>query len=187
MKFDFKIKMTAVSVVTLCALGKPALAAVTPESQNIAAEVAAIGEDAFVAHDYKPGLMKHVVLFRYNDTVTPEQKTQIRDRFLSLARKCQRDGKPYVVSIETGTQNGGEGMDQSLEHGFIVTFKSEGDRNYYVGRGIVQKDGNYDPAHDAFKAYVGPYLHTPIDPTGVVAFDFKVEAKETPKSLKLNP
>jgi hypothetical protein len=154
-----------------------AFAANTPAAQTLAAEVSQVGEDNFVAPDYKPGLIKHIVLFRYQDNVTADQKKQIRDRFLSLAQECQRDGKPYVISIETGVQNSGEGTDQQLEQGFIVTFKSEGDRNYYVGRGIVQKAGNYDPAHDAFKAFVGPYLHTPIDPTGVVVFDFKVDGK----------
>ena len=154
-----------------------AKAAETTASKSVAAEVASVGEDSFVAPGYKPGLIKHVVLFRYNDNVSVVLKKQIRDRFMALAYKCQRNGRRYIVSLETGAQSSGEGVDQELEQGFIVTFKSEGDRNYYVGKGIVQKEGNFDPAHDAFKAFVGQYLHSPIDPTGVLVFDFKVENK----------
>jgi hypothetical protein len=185
MKANASLHQIATTLVftLLGAYASSALAADTVASKGLAAEVAAVGEDTFVASDYKPGLIKHIVLFRYNDGVSADQKKQIRNRFLSLAQECQRGGKPYVISIETGGQNSGEGVDQELEQGFIVTFKSEGDRNYYVGRGIVQKSGNYDPAHDAFKAYVGQYLHTPIDPTGVVVFDFRVDGKAMSSSL----
>jgi hypothetical protein len=152
-----------------------AMAANSSAAKSIKAEVARVGEDTFVAPNYKPGLLKHIVLFRYKDGVSAQQKRQIRDLFLRLAFQCRRNGRPYILSIETGAQNSGEGVDQELEQGFIVTFRSEGDRNFYVGKGIVQKVGNYDPAHDAFKAFVGPFLHSPIDPTGVVVFDFKVQ------------
>lgn len=86
----------------------------------------------------------------------------------------QNEKRPYILSIETGSQNSGEGVDQNFEQAFIVTFKSEGDRNYYVGRGIVNKPGNFDIAHDEFKSFVGQFLRNPIDPSGVLVFDFKV-------------
>jgi hypothetical protein len=36
----------------------------------------------------------------------------------------KRNGRRYILSIETGSEIGGEGLDQCLEQGFIVTFKS---------------------------------------------------------------
>jgi hypothetical protein len=85
---------------------------------------------------YKPGLLKlkHVVLFRYADTVMIDQKIEVTRRFLALKTNCLHNGKPYIVSIVTGAQNSSEGAARNLEQGFIVTFRSEGDRNYYVGQ-----------------------------------------------------
>ena len=64
-----------------------------------------------------------------------------------------------------------EGYDQMMEHGFVVTFSSVSDRDYFVGRPF-QTD-SYDPFHDAFKAFVGPFLRLPIS-TGLVVMDFRV-------------
>jgi hypothetical protein len=178
MKTPTLLKIAALTLTLSNLISTSSHASETSAAKAIAAEVLAVGENAFVAPNYKPGLIKHIVLFRYNDSVTTEQKRHIRDRFKLLAQSCLRNGKPYIISIETGEQNSGEGVDQELEQGFIITFKSEGDRNYYVGKGIVQKNGNFDPAHDDFKNFVGTYLHIPIDPSGVLVFDFKEENKK---------
>jgi hypothetical protein len=111
------------------------------------------------------------VLFRYAETVTAEQRLEAKRRFLTLQSECVRDGHPYIVSIETGAQSSGEGADQGLEQGFIVTFASEGDRNFYVGRPIVRDAAYFDGAHQTYKDFVGPLLA----PGGVVVFDFVVE------------
>jgi pimeloyl-ACP methyl ester carboxylesterase len=127
---------------------------------------------AQVTHpDYRPGTVRHVVLFRYKDDVSEAQRDEVKTRFLNLARESQRDGRSYIVSIETGAQNSGEGADQGLQQGFIVTFRSEGDRNYYVGRPLVTDPAFLDPAHEAFKQFVGPLLA----PNGVLVFDFTVD------------
>ena len=54
----------------------------------------------------------------------------------------------------------------------MLRFASEGDRNYYCGGPIVTDAALYDPAHDAFKHFVGPLL---ADATGVLVFDFAAE------------
>ena len=149
----------------------------TSGSDKLKATIQQLGEEAVTAPGYNKGLVRHIVLFRYKDNVTGDQKIEIKKRFLALASECNRNGKRYVLSIETGAQNSGEGVDQELEQGFIVTFKSEGDRNYYVGRDLIQREGNFDPAHDAFKKFVGPFLHEPISPTGVLVFDFDTNSK----------
>ena len=109
----------------------PMLAVADTASQKMQDELAAVGVQRFTATDYKPGLIRHIVLFRYHKNVTATQKEKIKHDFLAL-KDSIREGHSYVVAIETGAQNSGEGVDQDLEQGFVVTFRSEGDRNYYV-------------------------------------------------------
>ena len=117
-------------------------------------------------------------MFHYGEDVTAQQKEEVKARFLALKQLARRDGRSYIVSIETGAENSGEGADQGLEQGFIVTFRSQGDRNYYVGQPVVTDSAFYDPAHQAFKDFVGPLLHTSAGGAvdGVTVFDFAAES-----------
>ncbi|NRD73285.1 Dabb family protein [Shewanella sp. VB17] len=127
------------------------------------------------AADYKPGKLQHIVLFRYDEQVTQAKRNEVVHAFLALQQACVRDGKPYIISIETGVQNSHEGVAHGFEDAFIVTLKSEGDRNYYVGQPFINEPEYYDAAHQNFKDFVGPLLHKPIATTGVLVFDFKVK------------
>jgi hypothetical protein len=151
------------------ALGDNATAAdsVTP-AERLAKELQEVGVERFTAPDYKPGTIRHIVLFRYSRSVSAAEKTTVERRFLALKTLAQRAGKPYVLSIEAGVEISGERADQGLEQGFIVTFRSQGDRNYYVGQPVVDDPAHYDPAHQAFKDFVAPLL----DKNGAVVFDF---------------
>ncbi len=140
-----------------------------PPADTLRAELARVGDARFTSSSYHPGTVRHIVLFRYKVGVTDAQKAEIRERFLALQDQCLHHGRPYILSIETGIQRSGEGADQGLEEGFLVTFRSEGDRNYYVGKPIVTDDRFYDPAHQAFKDFVGPFLH---DTIGALVFDY---------------
>lgn len=136
------------------------------------ADLALVGPDAYVAADFRPGIVRHIVLFRFAPTTALADADAVTARFLALQRDGLRDGLPYIVSIEAGSQSSTEPVGDGFDRGFIVTFASEGDRNYYIGRPIVDGEGRFDPAHDAFKAFVGPFLDT----AGVVAFDFRPDA-----------
>jgi hypothetical protein len=107
------------------------------------------------------------VLFRYREEVTPAQKAEVLTRFRALADSWRADGQPYVVSIEAGEQTSGEGAGGGFEHGIVVTFASEGDRNHYVGTPVVDDPAFQDAAHAAFKEFVGPLLAE----GGVLVFD----------------
>lgn len=158
-------------ITVLLLLGSFSLAqAQTSASDRMASEVMKVGEKTFTQENYKPGLVRHIVLFRYAHGISATTKREVMRRFLALKNKCLRNGKPYILAIEAGNQNSGEGADQELEQGFIVSFKSEGDRNYYVGHPIVTDRMFADPAHDAFKRYVGNKL----DKNGVIVFDFSI-------------
>ncbi|WP_441288210.1 Dabb family protein [Sorangium sp. KYC3313] len=143
----------------------------SPQSKTPKETLKKIGPKAFTAEDYKPGLIRHIVLFQYLPDVTAEQRGQVVERFLALQDACQRNGARYILSIETGAQSSGEGADKWLNQGFIVTFKSEGDRNYYVGQPVVEDPAYYDPAHQVYKDFVKPL----VSDSDVLVFDFPVE------------
>jgi hypothetical protein len=130
-------------------------------------ELREVGPGRFTAADYKPGAVKHVVLFRFKPGVSSEKQKEAMARFRALVTQATRDGKPYIVSLESGTQSSGEGAGLNMKQGFIVTFASEGDRNYYVGAPVVTDPKFYDKVHQSFKEFVGPLLD------GAVVFDFK--------------
>jgi hypothetical protein len=128
-----------------------------------------LDESVITAPDYHPGLLRHIVLFQYSEATTPQQRQETEQRFHSLA-ESKRQGRRYIASIESGVQNSPEGLHRGLEHGFIVTFESEGDRNYYLGEPLITNPACYDPIHHEFKRFVVQH----VSPTGVLVFDFTV-------------
>ncbi len=148
------------------------LSAATLSAQQLAKQ---IGYAQFTSPDWRVGPVRHMVMFRYTKDSTTAQRAEVSGRFLHLVQDSRRaDGKPVVVSIETGFQSSGEGADAGLQQAFLVTFRSEGDRNYYVGKPVVTDAAFFDPAHEAFKEFAAPYLEK------VVAFDYTVAAVVSP-------
>ncbi|MBO1362045.1 Dabb family protein [Acetobacter sacchari] len=133
-----------------------------------------VGLAAFTAPDFRPGTVKHMVMFELRPGATDAQRKMVVQEFLDLARLSRRpNGSTVVQSIETGLQDSGEGVDRGLQLGFLVTFKSQGDRNFYVGRPIVNDPAFFDAAHERYKQKVGALLQQ------VVVFDFPVSATTT--------
>lgn len=144
-------------------------------AQTVRDEVHNVGMARFTAPDFHPGTIRHVVMFQFKPQTTQAERDEVTKRFVALAKLSHRpDGHAVVASIETGPQISGENADLGLEQGYLVTFRSEGDRNFYVGRPLVTDKRYYDPAHDAFKAFAGPYLER------AVVFDFPVKAGSAP-------
>ena len=126
-----------------------------------------IGAKAFTSPDHRRGTVRHVVLLHFAETITLAQRQEAIEAFVRLKDECIRDGRPYIRSIEHGTQNGVENK-HGFEHAFLVTFDSEGDRNFYAGRPIVDDDHYCDAAHEAFKDLIRPSLA----PGGLLVFDY---------------
>lgn len=139
---------------------------VVTAAERLQAELNDVGIERFTSRDYKVGQVVHVVLFRYEPSLSDATRQEVLRRFLSLA-ETQRDGAPYLVSITGGPPVGGEALDAGFEHGFVVTFASVGDRNFYVGEPVISDSRFFDPAHADFKRFVGPLLA----PGGVIVFD----------------
>jgi heme-degrading monooxygenase HmoA len=87
--------------------------------------------------------LQHVVAFKFKEGTTKEQINQVEDAFRDLKKKIKE-----IEGYEWGTNISPEKHDKGFTHGFIVTFKSEKDRDIYLEH----------PDHKAFGKIVGPVL-----------------------------
>jgi hypothetical protein len=87
--------------------------------------------------------LRHVVLFKFKDEATPEQIQTVVDAFRALPSKID-----VIQDFEWGTNVSPEPHSQGLTHAFLLTFKSEADRDAYLPH----------PAHKEFGRTVGPVL-----------------------------
>jgi hypothetical protein len=90
-------------------------------------------------------MLRHVVLFKFKDSCTTQQITQIEQAFAALPKQMPN----LIKGFEYGTNNSPEGLTQGLTHCFLVTFATEKDRNDYLPH----------PAHQAFvNTYAKPFV-----------------------------
>lgn len=155
-----------ISIATGVLVTVPAFAGGVSAPQQLRQEIEAVGPAVFTGSGYKPGLIRHIVLFRYHSTTTSTQRQEIQRRLLSLKANARRQGRTYIQSIESGSQLSGEGADGGMEWAFVITFCSQGDRNYYVGSPLIDDASYYDAAHAAFKRFVAPFVER------VIVFDY---------------
>ena len=135
------------------------------------AELETVGAVAFTARGYRPGIVTHIVLFRYAESTSAEQRAEVSRRFHALA-DTERDGARYIVSIDSGEQVSGEVEPSGYDEAFVVRFASLGDRNFYVGEPIVSDPAFFDEPHARFKEFAAPQLAE----AGVLVFDFQQPA-----------
>ena len=87
--------------------------------------------------------LRHVVLFKFKETTSPEEIVIVEEAFAALENKI-----PQVRDFEWGINNNPEGLHKDFTHCFLVTFNSTADREVYLPH----------PAHQAFVALLTPYL-----------------------------
>jgi hypothetical protein len=90
-----------------------------------------------------PKILRHVVMFKFKDSSTADDIKKVEDAFVALPNKIKT-----IKSIEFGTNNSPENLNQGFTHCFILTFKSEKDRDDYLPH----------PDHKAFGKVLGPHL-----------------------------
>jgi hypothetical protein len=89
------------------------------------------------------GKVRHVVLFKFKEGTTTEQKKTVEDAFRKLPEQI-----PEIVGYEWGTNISPENHDQGYTHCFLVTFDDTKGRDAYLPHA----------AHKAFGAVLRPYL-----------------------------
>jgi hypothetical protein len=87
--------------------------------------------------------LQHVVCFKFKTTATAQDIRQVEEAFQALKQKI-----PQVVTLEWGTNVSKEKRDKGFTHCFVLSFKSEKDRDTYIEH----------PEHKAFGKIVGPVL-----------------------------
>ena len=90
-----------------------------------------------------PKMLRHVVLFQFKASSGPEDVRNIVDEFRKLPSQISE-----IADFEYGVNNSPEGLDGGLTHCFLVTFKSEADRDAYLPH----------PAHLKFVEVLKPHL-----------------------------
>ena len=107
----------------------------------VAAVVATMSTRQHAAEETK--VLRHVVLFKFADTATAEQIADVERAFAGLKSEITE-----IQDFEWGTDNSPEGLAQGFTHCFLVTFKSETDRDAYLPHA----------AHQAFVAKIKAVL-----------------------------
>ncbi len=85
----------------------------------------------------------HVVCFKFKTTATPQDIKQVEQAFAALQEKI-----PGIESLKWGTNVSKEQRNKGFTHCFILTFKSEKERDIYLEH----------PEHKAFGTLVGPLV-----------------------------
>lgn len=120
----------------------------------------------------------HLVLFRYNPNISwSTLESHFRD-FQALKSKCLKDGKPYMLSMRMGKNTSWENFGRGMTHAFILEFKDEADRDYYLLHDLV---------HRAFSAAAGPLIEDSVVvdfKDGALFSDFEADAVEMSKEME---
>ena len=80
-------------------------------------------------------VLRHMVLYKFKESVTPTQLQEVVDAFSALPKKIDT-----IVAFEKGTNVSTENKSEGFTHCFVVTFKDEAGRNAYLKH----------PAHDDY-------------------------------------
>ena len=105
--------------------------------------VALVARAADQPSNSQKGRLLHVVSFKFKTSATPEQIQQAESAFRALAKKVSQ-----VKQFEWGTNVSPEKRDKGFTHCFILTFKTEKDRDDYL----------VHPEHTAFVKLVLPLV-----------------------------
>jgi hypothetical protein len=88
-------------------------------------------------------LLRHVVLFKFKNGTTTEQIRKIENGCCALPSKIS-----YIYDFEWGTDISVDDRNQGFTHCFIVTFRSEQDRDKYLPH----------PAHQELVEFLRPNI-----------------------------
>ena len=91
----------------------------------------------------KTSVLRHVVAFKFKPGTDAAEIKKIENAFRDLKKKI-----PQIAELEWGTNNSPEKHDKGFTHCFILTFKTEKDRDAYLPH----------PDHKAFGKILGPVL-----------------------------
>lgn len=89
------------------------------------------------------GKLVHMVAFKFKESATKQDIQKVEDAFAALPSKI-----PQIASYESGTNVSPEKLDKGFTHGFLLTFRTETDRDEYL----------VHPDHKEFGKIIGPFI-----------------------------
>lgn len=89
------------------------------------------------------GKIHHVVCFKFKASASPDDIKRVEQAFAALQEKI-----PGIESLKWGTNVSKEQRNKGFTHCFILTFKTEKERDGYLEH----------PEHKAFATLVGPVV-----------------------------
>ena len=92
-------------------------------------------QPAVSAADKPARVLRHIVLYKFKDTLTPAQVQEVVDAFCALPGQIDA-----VIGFEHGTNVSQEQKSEGFTHCFYVTFRDEAGLAAYLKH----------PAHDAY-------------------------------------
>lgn len=96
----------------------------------------------------------HIVLFRYSPSIPWSTLQSHFTDFASLKTRClNAQGNPYMLSLRMGLNHSWENFGRGMTHAFILEFKDEADRDYYL---------LHDKVHREFSAKAGPLIEDSV-------------------------
>ena len=99
----------------------------------------AVAADVQAAEKKAPKVLRHIVMYKFKDSLPPAQVQEVVDAFAGLPKKIDA-----IIDFEHGTNVSEEGKSEGFTHIFVVTFRDEAGRAAYLKH----------PAHDAYVAVV---------------------------------
>jgi len=110
---------------------------------GVLAFVVAAGMTGFAAETGKKGKLHHVVAIKFKEGTSKDQIKTVETAFRDLKKKIKE-----VNSLKWGTNVSPEKHDKGFTHCFILTFKSDKDRDTYLAH----------PDHKEFGKVLGPVM-----------------------------
>ncbi len=98
-------------------------------------------------------MIRHTLLIKFKETVTPLQIGEIAQLFAATPKKIAG-----VVAVEWGVNDSPEGKNNGYTHSVLMTFADEAGRQHYLPH----------PEHDALKQAFIPLLDD------IIVFDYTV-------------
>jgi heme-degrading monooxygenase HmoA len=72
-------------------------------------------------------MLRHIVLYKFKDNLTPGEVQEVIDAFAALPKKIDT-----IAGFERGTNVSPEEKSEGLTHAFVVTFRDEAGRDAYL-------------------------------------------------------
>lgn len=110
-------------------------------------------------------MITHIVLFKFKSTTTAADIATCFQKLDDLKQTM-----PDILTYTQSQYQSNEGLNQGFDHGFIMTFASEKERDAYL----------VHPDHVKVAQFIQQYLDFP---QGVIAFDGHFKPVSAPKPL----